>query len=298
MSTPTKKSPVFKLSLMMFMQFWIWGAWFLTVPNFLNNTEYMAIGLSPWYAYTAHPISCMLAPFFIGFIADRLFNTEKVLTVLFLLAGGTMLLMPIIAGLSGTVKSITVSGAPTEVLEVTFLGITMFKHIMFEWLTLIHFLFFMPTLALTASLSFRHLPNGSAQFPIVSLWGTFGWIFAGLALPFFFNSYEIIDGVKQVSVGAGQTSGQFLLGGITCVILAIFCLTLPKTPAPKKGQKVNISDLFFMDVWKLFKRPSFAVFVLCSMLVCIPLQAYYAFLQTQMEQQGISNISIWKNAGT
>ncbi|NQZ59260.1 MAG: MFS transporter, partial [Lentisphaeraceae bacterium] len=80
--------------------------------------------------------------------------------------------------------------------------------------------------------------------------------------------------------------------------LGIFSLFLPKTPAPKKGTPISFADLFFLDVWKEFKRPSFFIFVLCSFLVCIPLQAYYAYLQTQMTTQGFTNISIWKNVGT
>jgi len=299
MNDSTEQSNIMpKLSIMMFLQFWIWGSWYVSIPNYIGTLDYM--GFEAYYAYEAGPLAAMIAPFFLGLFADRFFNTEKILAFLFLGAGACMFCLPVIGDLQGTVVQISdASGEMKEALQVSFLGTTWLKHKLFSTVTLIHMLCFMPTLALTASISFQHLKKGGNHFPLVRLWGTFGWIFAGIALPLIYNQYEMIDGIKQVTIKGEETAGQFTIGGWAAVSLGIFSLiALPKTPAPKKGQKINMADLFFLDVWKEFKRPSFFIFVLCSFLICIPLQAYYAYLQTQMGAQGFSNITIWKNTGT
>ena len=284
------KSNLPKLSIMMFLQFWIWGAWLLTIPNYLGAN---GMGLGAYYAYEAGPLAAMIAPFFVGLVADRFFNTEKILGILFLLAGAIMLYMPVIGNMEGTVVSTFDNGVASSV-EITWMGSQVLKHEVFSWLTLAHLICFMPTLALTTSLAFTHLSKGSAEFPKVRMWGTLGWIFAGIALPLFFN--EVNDG--KITVRAEETVNQFYLGGWAAIILGVFAFSLPRTPAPKKGTKMDFSDLLFLDVWKEFKNPSFAVFVICSFLLCIPLHAYYAFLQTQMGAMGLENISIWKNLGT
>lgn len=297
-TSQNSRGMMIKLSIMLFLQFWIWGAWYISIPTYLKNTSYTAMGGNPWYCYSAVPLAAMIAPFFLGLFADRFFNTEKILCILFALSGVFMLLMPTLGAINdGNILNIGTEEAPVEALEVTFMGLTMLKHDYFNWLILGHTLCYMPTLALTVSLSFKHLKKGSEQFPLVRLWGTFGWIAAGFAIPLF--SYNMTNEAGEtIRIGGEATAGQFHLGGWACLALAIFCLFLPKTPAPKKGQKVNIADLLFLDVWKEFKKPSFFVFIVCSLLLCIPLQAYYAYLQNQMVATNIQDYTIWKNLGT
>jgi len=283
-----------KLSVMMFLQFFIWGAWFLTVPSYMGKIE--TLGISPYWAYAAHPIAAMISPFFVGLIADRYFNTEKILAGLFLLAGLFMIALPMIAEADGKLVTIGSGEDAKQALEIQFFGMTVLQHKAFSLFTFLHLLFYMPTLALTASLSFSHLPGGSKQFPIVRLWGTMGWIIAGLVLAFCFKKLVMVDGVEKNMSSA--SAGQFYISAGACAVLGFFSFFLPKTPAPKKGEKANLSDLLFLNVWKEFKVPSFAIFVLVSFLLCIPLQAYYAYVQTQMEGQNILPISIWKNVGT
>jgi nucleoside transporter len=282
-----------KLSIMLFLQFFVWGAWFISLPKYVGGLENM--GESIFYCYGAIPIAAMIAPFFLGLIADRFFNTEKILGILFLLAGISMVILPYIAGLEGEVVNIAEGGADANLAErVTFLGVTAFKHTIFNFFIMAHSLFYMPTLALTASLSFTHLKNGSEDFPRVRLWGTFGWIFGGLAL-IIFNS-KTAEGAR---IAGESTEYQFYLAAAASIILGFFSFfALPKTPAPKKGEKADLSSLLFIDVWREFKNKSFAVFVVCSFLLCIPLQAYYVYLQTQMGAQGFTNVPSWKNAGT
>ncbi len=299
-SSKNSTSIMVRLSIMMFLQFWIWGSWFVSIPTYVGGLEHM--GDSIFYCYGAIPIAAMIAPFFLGLIADRFFNTEKVLGVLFLLAGGALLMLPKIGELTGsfvqTAAAVGTEGAKDFVaakgyLEVEFLGSVWNKSTLFNWFILFHALCYMPTLALTASLSFKHLADGSKQFPLVRLWGTFGWIFGAIAL-MAFNSTD----AAGKTIGGEASSNQFLLAGGAAVLLGLFCFTLPKTPAPKKGEPIDLGALFFVDVWKEFKNPSFFVFVFCSFLLCIPLQAYYAYLQNQMKLQGFINYASWKNAGT
>ena len=273
-SVDSDKKVIIGLSVMMFLQFFIWGSWFLTIPNYIGTLEK---GFEPYWAYTAGPIAAIISPFFLGLFADRFFNTEKVLAILFLLSGVFIIALPCIATMESAVET---------------------KSSLFNLFILLHMICYMPTLALTASLSFAHLPKGSIQFPIVRLWGTFGWIFAGLLLPYLFNQYTEVKGVTKILVASENTTGQFYLAGFSAIALGFYAFFLPKTPAPKKGEKLDVKALFFMDVWKEFKVKSFAVFVIVSFLVCIPLQAYYAYLQTHMGVVGLQNISVWKNVGT
>ena len=241
-----------KLSVMMFLQFFIWGSWYTSVSTYMAANG-MAGDI--YWVFSAGPLGAIIAPFFLGMIADRFFNTEKVLAVLFLICGVSLFIL---------------SQLPTT--SVSVLNTFIF----------IHMLSFMPTLALSASLAFRHLQNTEKQFPLVRVWGTIGWICAGVLVSRL--DYE-------------KTVGQFFLGGTAGIVLSALCLFLPKTPAPLKGQKVDVGALFFRDAWVLMKSRSFFIFVIGSFLVCIPLAAYYAYLQNQMDIIGIDGVAATKTLG-
>ena len=137
-----------RLSLMMFVQYLIWGAWAPTLGNYMAS---IGLGDQINFAYALHPIACIIGPFFLGLVADRFFDSEKLLGVLMLIAGGAMLAMPYAAG--------------TE---------------FFIPLLALHALCFFPTLGLTASLAFHHLKNQEKEFPWVRVFGTIGWAAIGL----------------------------------------------------------------------------------------------------------------------
>lgn len=285
-----------RLSVMMFFQFFIWGAWYLSVSMYMYRH---GMGGVRYYAYTAGPLAAILAPFITGMIADRFFNTEKILGVLFSLGGVFMLMLPYVGGLQGTPVEFQESGGQQVAIaeQIKLLGMTTTKGLVFNALILAHMLCFMPTLGLTASLSFKHLEKGDQQFPLVRLWGTIGWIVAGFILAFGFTETVMVAGAER-KIEAGTKAIQFYLGGFASVALGLFCFTLPKTPAPKKGQPVNFRDLVFADAWRQFANTSFAVFMVCSFLACIPLAAYYASLQQQMLAMKMTHITAWKNVGT
>lgn len=283
-----------RLAVMMFLQFFVWGAWYLSVSLYMYAH---GMGEVRFYAYMAGPLAAMIAPFFTGLIADRFFATERVLAALFLLAGLFMLLLPVVGGMAGTPIAWETGddGARIAVAEeIVVAGVALSKGGLFNALILAHMLCYMPTLALTASLSFRHLPEGGLRFPLVRMWGTIGWIAAGFVLALGFTR-TLADG----TVAKGEMSAvQFLLGGGAAILLGVLCLFLPHTPAPQRGAPICLGTLFFADALRELRRPSFAVFIVGSCLVCIPLAAYYASLQQQMEAMGMTYIAAWKNLGT
>jgi len=139
---------VARLGLMMFVQYFIWGAWAPTLGNYMAT-----IGAGEWIplAYALGPIACMIGPFFLGMVADRFFDSEKLLGVLMLIAGAAMCAMPFAAGTD-----------------------------LFLPLLALHALCYFPTLGLTASLAFHHLKNQEKEFPWVRVFGTIGWATIGL----------------------------------------------------------------------------------------------------------------------
>ncbi len=278
-----------RLSVLLFLQFFIWGAWYLSVSMYMATHGMNAMR---YVAYTAGPLAAIIAPVFSGMIADRFFNTEKVLAVLFLFAGLFMLLLYKIGGMGDP------AGFQESRQTIVLLGRTVTKGNLFNLVILAHMLFFMPTLGLTAGLSFTHLPKGNEEFPLVRLWGTIGWIVAGFILAFGFSDVVVNQAGEKTSIEAGTKAVQFLLAGGASLALGIYCFFLPRTPAPKKGQVIALSDFVFSDAWNLFKQRSFAVFMICSFLLCIPLAAYYASLQQQMMAMKITHITALKNIGT
>lgn len=281
-----------RLSVLFFLQFFIWGAWYLTGYRYMMAHE---MDHNAFWLYTASPLGAIIAPFFLGLCVDRFFNAEKVLAACFILGGAIMWCLPWIGDMPGTAVMET-NAAGVQVIayyDLTIAGITMAKSSWFNGGIFVHMLCYMPTLALTAALAFRHLPRGNEQFPLVRLWGTFGWIVAGLVLA----AYTIKDGNGKI-IEAGELPIQFQISAIAAFVVGIFCLSLPATPAPKKGQPLSWRELFFVDAWKEWRNPAFATYLVCAFLICIPLSAYYMFLSNQLGAMSISHASVWNNVGT
>jgi len=233
MSSPAPNPPAVltRLSIMMFLQFFAWGAWFATLALAMSTN-----GLGDFIggAYESAPIAAIIAPLFLGLIADRLFASEKVFGVLMLIGGGIMCAVAVIAP----------QGADKGGLIV--------------WLMIAYMLCYMPTLGLGNSITFTHLPQ--EQFPKARVWGTIGWIVAGLGLG---------------AVGWSASLNIFWLGAVSSLLLGIYAFTLPHTPPPAKDKPLDIGSLFMLDAFKLLKNPGFFVFAICSFLICIPLAYYY-----------------------
>ena len=251
-------SPVLivRLAIMMFLQFFIWGAWYVSLYGFLNENGMTELSPGNFSfdaaAYTVAPIAAILAPLSLGLIADRFMNTERVLAILNIVGAALLWYAPSLAS----------AGAPESY-------ISQFTHPMVLCL-LAYMICFMPTLALTASLSFKHLKDGEREFPLVRVLGTIGWIAGNWVM---LGCRTITGNMEAFS---DNSEHMFTAAAIASLILGFYCLTLPKTAPPAKGEPVSLGKVIGIDAWSLFKDRSFVVFALASFLICIPLAGYYA----------------------
>ena len=251
-----------KLSIMMFLEFFIWGGWFVTMGSFLGN-NLSASGAETAIAYSTQSWGAIIAPFIIGLIADRFFNAEKILGILHLIGAVLMYLMS---------QSTDFNAFYPYVLG--------------------YMIAYMPTLALVNSVSFNQMDDPAKQFPMVRVWGTVGWIVAGLVISFVFK-WDSIE-----NIGKGMLSNTFLMVAIASAILGLFSFTLPKTP-PNRGkeEEVKISDILGLDALNLLKDRNFLIFFLASVLICIPLAFYYQNISPYLTEYKVENSTAWASLG-
>ncbi|MDO7541421.1 MAG: nucleoside permease [Flavobacteriaceae bacterium] len=235
MNTKTK----IQLSLMMFLQFFIWGGWFVTLGTFLGN-DLNATGAETGMAFSTQSWGAIIAPFFIGLIADRYFNAEKILGVLHLIGAVIMYYM-----------------AQAESFDA-------FYPLVFAYMVA-----YMPTLALVNSVSFFQMKDPAKEFSLIRVFGTIGWIVAGLVISYVFHW----DSKESISQGA--LSNTFTMVAIASLILGLISFTLPKTPPSQSDGAISISDILGLDALKLLKDRNFLMFFITSILICIPLAFYY-----------------------
>ena len=248
MNTKTK----FQLSLMMFLQFFIWGGWFVTLGTFLGN-NLGASGAETGMAFSTQSWGAIIAPFFIGLIADRYFNAEKILGVLHLIGAVLMYFMS----------------------QAT--SFDAFYPLVFAYMVA-----YMPTLALVNSVSFFQMKDPAKEFSIIRVFGTIGWIIAGLLI-----SYFQWDSTKSIDEGA--LSNTFTMVAVASLILGVISFTLPKTPPSQSDGAVRVSDILGLDALKLLKDRNFLMFFITSILICIPLAFYYQQANPFLVELGMEN---------
>jgi nucleoside transporter len=255
-----------QLSAMMFLEFFIWGAWFVTLGTFLDKNLH-ANGIQTGTVFSTQSWGAIIAPFIIGLIADRYFNAEKILGVLHII--GAFFLYQVYS-----------IGAVTNV----------YPPVVFYYL-LIYMILFMPTLALVNSISFNQMNNTEKQFPPIRVLGTIGWIIAGLAISFF-----VWD--SEANIKAGMLKNTFLMASIASLVLGLFSFTLPKTP-PKitKGTKVKVSEILGLDALKLLKDKNYLIFFIASILIDIPLAFYYQYANPFLIDKGMANATAKMSLG-
>ncbi|MBD1391490.1 nucleoside permease [Mucilaginibacter glaciei] len=229
----------FKLSAMMFLEFFIWGAWFVTLGPFLGSTLH-ATGAQTGAVFSTQSWGAIIAPFIIGLIADRYFNAERILGVLHIIGAILMYQM--------------YKAADIAVFYPYVLG---------------YMVIYMPTLALVNSVSFNQMKDPEKEFSSIRIFGTIGWIIAGLAISYLFH-WDSPEGIT-----AGLLQKTFLMAGIASLILGLFSFTLPATPPKTTTGKVSVSSMLGLDALKLLKDKNFLVFFIASILICIPLAFYY-----------------------
>jgi nucleoside transporter len=257
-----------RLCIMMFFQFFIWGVWYVPMWTFLGT-----IDVEPSLrgtAYAATGVAAIISPFIVGMIADRFFATQKVFAWLHIMGGICLFL---------------VGQAQSWGDFYPFL--------------LLHLIFYMPTLALANSLSFQNMSDPQKEFPPIRTLGTIGWIASGILV----GSSFYVDGVFHLAwptfLGGATTPSEwnsialtsmtFEIGAIASIALGFYGFTLPNTPPKLKDKKVTVAEVLGLKAFKLMQDRSFAVFIICSFLICIPLSFYFQSANGFLKEMGVSN---------
>jgi nucleoside transporter len=274
-ASPAPRAPLAmtRLGVMMFLEFFLWGSWMVPMGKYL--TALFAgredIGSIIGNAYGTGSLAAIIAPLLVGLVADRFLPGQVVLGVLHIVGAGL---------LYGVARATD----PTT----------------FYWTLLAAGLCFMPTLALVNSVSFDHLAEPQRQFPLVRVWGTIGWIVAGVTvgslLPRMLAADALPAALTTMLLGdpsgndVGRTNLPFLLAAATSLVLGLYSFTLPHSPPKGRGQQVSVARMLGLDAIGLLKSPAFAVFAIASFLVCIPLAVYYAKANEYISDMGIAGM--------
>ena len=243
-----------RLSVMMFLQFFIWGGWFVTLGTFLEK-NLNATGGETGMAFSTQSWGAIIAPFFIGLIADRYFNAEKILGILHL---------------TGAVLMYFMSQAASFY--------TFYPYV-FGYMVV-----YMPTLALVNSVSFFQMKDPAKEFSVIRVFGTIGWVVAGLVISYFFH-WDSEEGIKS-----GYLAKTFIMVSIASAVLGCYSFMLPRTPPSyNKNKTAKISDILGLDALQLLKDRNFLMFFITSILICIPLAFYYQNANPFLVELGVKN---------
>ena len=250
----------FQLSLMMFLEFFIWGGWFVTLGTFLgNNLE--ATGAQSAMAFSTQSWGAIIAPFIIGLIADKFFNAERILGVLHLVGAFLMYQM-----------SQTTDFAA------------------FYPYVLGYMIAYMPTLALVNSVAFRQMNNPSKDFGWIRVFGTAGWIVAGFII-------SLLGWDSQSGIQEGLLSNTFTMTAIASAFLGVFSFLLPKTPPIKSDENQSILEKTGLSSVTMLKNKNFLIFFISSILICIPLAFYYQNTNPFLTELQMENPTLKQSIG-
>lgn len=242
------------LGLMMFLQYYIWGAWYVTMGTYMGEVL-KSSGVAIGAAYGAGAIATIISPFFVGMIADRFFAAQKIMGVLHLM-GAALLFYA-----------------------------TKVNNENFYWVILIYSLMYMPTIALSNSVAFAQMTDPGKQFPWIRVFGTLGWIVAGLVIDKFIIQKELINGIETIVTSS--LTNTFLIASLVSALLGLISFILPTTPPKSIGVKTTLGTIFGKDAFILFKEKSFIVFFIAAILICIPLSFYYGFANPFLIELGL-----------
>jgi nucleoside transporter len=230
------------LASMMFFEYFIWGAWYVTMGTYMVEHLH-ATGIEIGATYSALAIATMISPFFVGLIADRFFAAQRIMGVLHLV--GAILL---------------------------FLATRIEHSNTFYWVILLYSLLYMPTIALSNSVAFSQMTDPGKQFPWIRVFGTLGWIVAGVLIG---------------QLGIEKTSSTFYMAAAVSVILGLLSFVLPNTPP--RAQTADASKALGTEAFVLFKEKPYVIFFIAAILVCIPLSFYYGFANPFLNEIHFAN---------
>ncbi|HZY79683.1 MAG TPA: nucleoside permease [Cyclobacteriaceae bacterium] len=241
-----------QLSLMMFLEYFIWGSWYVTMGTYMG--KYLnSTGTQVGAAYGALAIATIISPFFIGFIADKYFSAQKIMGLLHLIGAALLFLA-------------------TKITDNT----------AFYWVVLIYSALYMPTIALSNNIAFSQMNDPGKQFPWIRVFGTAGWIVAGL----------LISGL-----GMDQSASPFYMAAFSSAALGLFSFVLPDTPPKAKTSEASASSALGLGALGLFKDRAYLVFFIAAVLICIPLSFYYAWANPFLNALNVENAAAKQTLG-
>ena len=228
----------------MLLEYFIWGSWYVTMSTYMAQ-HLEASGVQIGAAYSALAIATMISPFFIGMVADRYFAAQRIMGVLHLV--GAVLLY-----------------IATQIQDNT----------TFYWVILLYSLLYMPTIALSNSIAFHQMSDPGKMFPWIRVFGTVGWIIAGLMI---------------TALGIEGTEFTFQMAAIASFVLGLFSFILPETPPKGKVADASASSAIGTEAFVLFRNKPYLVFFIAAVLVCIPLSFYYGFANLFLNEAGMED---------
>lgn len=241
-----------QLSLMMLLEYFIWGSWYVTMGTYMG--KYLnSTGGQVGAAYGALAIATIISPFFVGFIADKYFSAQRIMGLLHLI-GAALLFVA------------------TKITDNT----------AFYWVILLYSALYMPTIALSNNIAFSQMNDPGKQFPWIRVFGTAGWIFAGL----------LISGL-----GMDQSASPFYMAAISSALLGMFSFVLPDTPPKAKTSSESASSALGLGALGLFKNRAYLVFFIAAVLICIPLSFYYAWANPFLNALNVENAAAKQTLG-
>ncbi len=234
-----------KLSVMMLLEYFIWGSWYVTMGTYMS--EFLgASGTQIGMAYSALAIATIISPFFVGMVADRYFAAQRIMGVLHVAGGVLLYLATMVASNSS-----------------------------FYWIILVYSLLYMPTIALSNSIAFSQMTDPGKQFPWIRVFGTVGWILAGVLIS---------------TMDLDKSAVTFKMAAIASLSLGVISFILPNTPP--QGKATKASSAIGTEAFVLFKDRPYLIFFIAAILVCIPLSFYYGFANVFLNELGMENVAL------
>lgn len=233
-----------RLSALFFGQYFAIGSWMVSLGTYMSKSLGFDAIIAETYSMVG--FATIAATLFVGVIADRFFDATKVLATMSICASASLFWMS------------TITHAPNVFILAMF----------------VHCIFYISSIPLLATIAFNTLSDPGQQYPSIRVFGSIGWVVAGLVI-----------GMIQ---GAAQTKLPMYSGAVTYAIMAFYALTLPKTPPRALGQKISFLGLFGFDVLKQVKDKSFWIFIACVLFVVIPKKFYDSYANNFFVEKGLA----------
>lgn len=266
-----------KLSIMMFLTYAFNGIWIIPLGTYLSKVGYNGGNIGS--AYMTFAIACILSPFFVGMIADKFFAAQRLLGILNILAGGFLFVAAKVSVAANGHAYLNAAGEPV-------LGV-------FYWALLAHFLCYMPTWALTNSISFQHMDDPGKEFPGIRVLGTIGWIVVSMTTLFSTQLNHLLGTTEPFE----SSVIPMYFGGVLGILNGVYSFFLPHTPPQGKGKAITFGDIVGVKAFALLKDRNFLVFLITSFCIFFPGMFYWAFANLYLNESKMTAAAAWQSTG-